>query len=146
MKRILFVCHGNICRSPMAEFIFKALVRARGLEGCYYIESAAVSAEETGNPIYPPAKRCLTQHGVPFDNAKRARQITRADYDRFDRIICMDGSNLRWIRRIIPDDPEGKIHLMMSYTGRARDVADPWYTGDFETTFQDILEGCEAML
>ena len=146
MKRILFVCHGNICRSPMAEFIFKALVRARGLEGCYHIESAAVSAEETGNSIYPPAKRCLTQHGVPFDNAKRARQITRADYDRFDRIICMDGSNLRWIRRIIPDDPEGKIHLMMSYTGRARDVADPWYTGDFETTFQDILEGCEAML
>ena len=146
MKRILFVCHGNICRSPMAEFIFKALVRARGLEGCYHIESTAVSAEETGNPIYPPAKRCLTQHGVPFDNAKRARQITRADYDRFDRIICMDGSNLRWIRRIIPDDPEGKIHLMMSYTGRARDVADPWYTGDFETTFQDILEGCEAML
>ena len=146
MKRILFVCHGNICRSPMAEFIFKALVRARGLEGCYHIESAAVSAEETGNPIYPPAKRCLAQHGVPFDNAKRARQITRADYDRFDRIICMDGSNLRWIRRIIPDDPEGKIHLMMSYTGRARDVADPWYTGDFETTFQDILEGCEAML
>lgn len=145
-KRILFVCHGNICRSPMAEFIFKALVRARGLEGCYHIESAAVSAEETGNSIYPPAKRCLTQHGVPFDNAKRARQITRADYDRFDRIICMDGSNLRWIRRIIPDDPEGKIHLMMSYTGRARDVADPWYTGDFETTFQDILEGCEAML
>ena len=130
----------------MAEFIFKALVRARGLEGCYHIESAAVSAEETGNSIYPPAKRCLTQHGVPFDNAKRARQITRADYDRFDRIICMDGSNLRWIRRIIPDDPEGKIHLMMSYTGRARDVADPWYTGDFETTFQDILEGCEAML
>ena len=130
----------------MAEFILKALVKARGLEDRYYIESAAVSTEETGNPIYPPAKRCLTQHGVPFDNGKRARQVTAADYDRFDRIICMDASNLRWLRRIIPEDPEGKIHLMMSYAGKGRDVADPWYTGDFETAFQDILEGCEAML
>ena len=130
----------------MAEFLLKALVRSRGLENQYYIESAAVSTEEIGNPIYPPAKRCLTQHGVPFDNSKCARQVTRADYARFDRIICMDASNLRWLRRIIPDAPEGKVHLMMSYTGRSRDVADPWYTGDFETTFQDILEACEAML
>ena len=145
MRRILFVCHGNICRSPMAEFILKALVRARGLEDQYYIESAAVSTEEIGNPIYPPAKRCLTQHGIPFD-ARGARQVTAADYDRFDRIICMDSANLRWIRRIIPDDPDGKIHLMMSYAGRHRDVADPWYTGDFETTFQDLLESCEAMI
>ena len=146
MTRILFICHGNICRSPMAEFILKALVKARGLEGHFFIESAAVSSEETGNPIYPPAKRCLTQHGVPFDNAKTARQITRSDYVRFDRIICMDASNLRLIKRIIPSDPEGKIHLLMSYTGHGRDVADPWYTGDFEEAFQDILEGCEAML
>ena len=124
----------------------KALVKSRGLENEYFIESAAVSDEETGNPIYPPAKRCLNQHGVPFDNSKRARKITPADYARFDRIICMDASNLRLIRRIIPSDPDGKIHLLMSYTGRSRDVADPWYTGDFETTFQDILEGCEAML
>ena len=145
MRRILFVCHGNICRSPMAEFILKAMVRARGLDDQYYIESAAVSTEEIGNPIYPPAKRCLTQHGIPFD-ARGARQVTAADYDRFDRIICMDNSNLRWIRRIIPDDPDGKIRLMMSYAGLHRDVADPWYTGDFETTFQDLLEGCEAML
>ncbi len=130
----------------MAEFILKALVKAKGLENQYYIESAAVSTEETGNPIYPPAKRCLTQHGVPFDAGKRARQVTRADYDRFDRIICMDASNLRWIRRIIPEDPEGKIHLMMSYAGSSRDVADPWYTGDFERTFQDLLTACEAML
>ena len=144
--RVLFVCHGNICRSAMAEFILKALVKARDVDSLFYIESAAVSTEEIGNPIYPPAKRCLTQHGVWFDPAKRARQVTRADYDRFDRIICMDSSNLRLIRRIIPDDPQNKIHLMMSYTGVGRDVADPWYTGDFETTFQDLLEGCEAML
>ena len=144
--RILFVCHGNICRSPMAEFILKALVRARGMEDRYYIESAAVSAEEIGNPIYPPARRCLSQHGVPFDAGKRARQITRADYSRFDRIVCMDSSNLRLIRRIIPDDPDGKIHLLMAYTGTGRDVADPWYTGDFEEAFQDILEGCEGMI
>lgn len=144
--RILFICHGNICRSPMAEFVLKALVKARGLEGAYHIESAAVSAEETGNPIYPPAKRCLTQHGVWFDNSKRARRVTASDYDRFDRIICMDSYNLRWLERIFPGDPEGKVHLLMSYTGTGRDVADPWYTGDFERAFQDILQGCEAML
>lgn len=146
MIRILFVCHGNICRSPMAEFIFKALVRSRGLEEVFYVESAAVSDEEYGNPIYPPARRCLRQHGVAFDGSKTARTVTRGDYARFDRIICMDTGNLRWLRRIIPDDPDGKIHLLMSYTGSGRDVADPWYTGDFEKTFQDILSGCEAML
>ena len=146
MIRVLFVCHGNICRSPMGEFILKAMVKARGLEGQYHIESAAVSREEIGNPIYPPAKRCLSQHGVWFDPGKRARQVTPADYDRFDRIICMDAWNLRLIRRIIPDDPDGKIHRRMSYTGHSRDVADPWYTGDFETTFQDLLLACEALL
>ena len=130
----------------MAEFILKAMVRVKGLEDRYYIESAAVSSEEIGNPVYPPAKRCLNQHGVWFDPAKRARQVIRSDYEHFDRIICMDSSNLRWIRMIIPQDPQNKIHLMMSYTGMGRDVADPWYTGDFETTFQDILEACEAML
>lgn len=145
MIRILFLCHGNICRSPMAEFIMKALVKAKGLEGLYCIESAAVSDEEYGNPIYPPAKRCLTQHGVWFDTSKTARTVTPGDYDRFDKIICMDSSNLRWLRRIIPEDPQRKIRLLMSYTGNGRDVADPWYTGDFETTFQDILEGCEAL-
>lgn len=146
MTRILFVCHGNICRSPMAEFIMKALVKARGLEAEYHIESAAVSDEEYGNPIYPPAKRCLSQHGVAWDPTKSARTVRAEDYARFDRIICMDSSNLRLIRRYIPEDPQGKIHLMMSYTGRSRDVADPWYTGDFEKTFQDILSACEAML
>lgn len=146
MMKILFICHGNICRSPMAEFLLKAMVKARGLEDRYYIESAAVSTEEIGNSIYPPAKRCLSQHGVWFDPGKQARQVTRADYERFDRLICMDASNLRLLRRIIPDDPDGKVHLMMSYAGKGRDVADPWYTGDFETTFQDLLEACGAML
>ena len=146
MTKLLFVCHGNICRSPMAEFIFKALANAYGMAEHFYVESAAVSTEEIGCGIYPPARRCLTQHGVPFDNAKTARQVTRQDYAKFDRIICMHSSNLRRIRCIIPDDPEGKIHLMMSYTGSGRDVADPWYTGDFETTFQDILNACQAML
>ena len=142
MKRILFVCHGNICRSPMAEFIFKHLIRERGVEDQYYVESAAVSTEEIGNPIYPPAKRCLNAHDIPFDKNKTARQITRADYDRFDLIICMDRMNLRWLRYIIPDDPQHKVRLMMSFAGIDRDVADPWYTGDFETTYQDILTAC----
>ena len=144
--RILFVCHGNICRSAMAEFILKDMVRERGKEECFYIESAAVSDEEMGNPIYPPAKRCLTQHGIWFDNQKRSRQITRDDYGRFDTIICMDASNLRLIRRFFPEDPECKIHLMMSYAGKGRDVADPWYTGDFEKTYRDLKEGCTAFL
>ena len=144
--KVLFLCHGNICRSPMAEFILKALVRSYGLQDQFHIESAAVSSEEIGNPIYPPARRCLSQHGVQFDPEKRARKVTPQDYGRFDRIICMDSSNIRLLRRIIPDDPQGKVHLMMSYTGMGRDVADPWYTGDFETTFQDILEACQAML
>lgn len=130
----------------MAEFIFKALLKSRGLEDMFHVESAAVSDEEIGNSIYPPARRCMNQHGVVFDSSKTARRMTKADYDRFDRIICMDRSNLRWLSRIIGDDSQKKVHLLMSYCGRSSDVADPWYTGDFEKTFQDILEGCEAML
>ena len=130
----------------MAEFILKAMVRERGIADQYYIESAAVSYEEMGNPIYPPAKRCLNEHGIPFDKEKRARRINSADYDRFVAIVCMDASNLRLIKYIIPEDPEGKIHLMMNYAGKHRDVADPWYTGDFETTYRDLVEGCTAML
>ena len=110
------------------------------------VASAAVSTEEIGNPVYPPAKACLVRHGIPLDSAKRARQITRGDYDAYDHIICMDRSNLRLLRHIIPDDPAGKVSLMMSWTGEARDVADPWYTGDFEMSYRDILAGCEALL
>ena len=124
----------------------KALLKAKGLENSYYVESAAVSTEEIGNPIYPPAKRCLSNHGVIFDAGKRARQVVPEDYDRFDRLVCMDSSNLRWLRRIIHDDPQKKVHLLMSYTGAGRDVADPWYTGDFERTYLDILEGLKGFL
>lgn len=146
MKKILFVCHGNICRSPMAEFIFKDLIASRGLKERFYVESAAVSTEEIGNSIYPPAKRCLNAHGIPFDTSKTARQITRADYDRYDLIICMDRMNLRWLKYIIPNDPDNKVRLMMSYTGQDRDVADPWYTGDFETTYRDLVEATQKLL
>jgi protein-tyrosine phosphatase len=130
----------------MAEFIFKDLIRSRGLEDRFYVESAAVSTEEIGNSIYPPAKRCLNAHGIPFDKNKTARQITRADYDRFDLIIYMDRMNLRWLKYIIPDDPQRKVRLMMSFAGRDRDVADPWYTGDFETTYRDITDASEMLL
>ncbi len=130
----------------MAEFIFKDKIRSRGLNEQFYVESAAVSTEEIGNSIYPPAKRCLNAHGIPFDTSKTARQITRADYDRFDLIICMDRMNLRWLKYIIPNDPAGKVRLMMSYAGQDRDVADPWYTGDFETTYRDLDLATEALL
>ncbi len=146
MKKIIFVCHGNICRSPMAEFIFKDLIRQNGLEEQFYVESAAVSTEEIGNSIYPPAKRCLNAHAIPFDKSKTARQITRSDYDRFDLIICMDRMNLRWLKYIIPDDPQNKVHLMMSFVGIDRDVADPWYTGDFEATYNDVLKASRSLL
>ena len=144
--RIIFCCHGNICRSPMAEFIFKDKILSQDLNDSFYVESAAVSTEEIGNSIYPPAKRCLNAHGIPFDKEKTARQITRADYDRFDLIICMDRMNLRWLKYIIPNDPDNKVRLMMSYAGQDRDVADPWYTGDFETTYRDINLATDALL
>ncbi len=145
MYSILFVCHGNICRSPMAEFVFRAILKAKGAAEGYYVESAAVSSEELGNPIYPPARQCLRQHGVWFDPGKTARRITQADYDRFDLIIYMDRSNRRWLDNLYPSDPGGKIVSMMSFAGQNRDVADPWYTDDFETTFQDLLTACLAL-
>lgn len=129
----------------MAEFILKDMVRKAGRDE-FFIESAAVSREEIGNPIYPPAKRCLSSHGVPFDSEKRARQVRRSDYDKFDLIVCMDEWNIRLLKRIIPSDPKGKVRLMMSFAGLNRDVADPWYTGDFEKTYQDLMIGCKALL
>ena len=145
MTRLLFVCHGNICRSPMAEFVMKKLVREKKLDDKIYIASAATSREEIGNPVYPPARRELMRHGITC-SGKTAVQMTSADYDRYDLIIIMDRNNLRNISRIIGSDPENKVHMLMDYTDRPHDVADPWYTGDFELTYRDIDEGCRALL
>ncbi len=146
MKRILFVCHGNICRSPMAEFVMKDLVKKAGLTSQFQIASAATSREEIGNPVYPPARRKLAEHGIAC-GGKTARQLTRADYGAYDLLIGMDQANLRNMRRICGGDPEGKIHLLLEYADRSgQEVADPWYTGDFEATWQDVLAGCQGLL
>ena len=143
--RILFVCHGNICRSPMAEFVMKDLVEKAGLEDSFLIESAATSTEEIGNSVYPPARRKLAEHGISCEG-KTARQMTRSDYNRYELLIGMDSWNIRNMRNICGGDPEGKITMLMDYTSRPGDVADPWYTGDFEATWRDVLEGCRAVL
>jgi protein-tyrosine phosphatase len=143
--RILFVCHGNICRSPMAEFVMKDLVEKAGVAQQFLIESAATSTEEIGNSVYPPARRKLAEHGIGCQG-KKARQMTRLDYSRYDLLIGMDSWNIRNMRAISGGDPEGKIRMLMDYTNRPGDVADPWYTGDFEATWRDVLEGCEALL
>ena len=141
MIKILFVCHGNICRSPMAEFIMKEIVKQKGAGDRFEIASAATSTEEIGNPVYPPARRKLAEHGISC-SGKTARQMTKENYRYYDYIIAMDRLNLRNMARFAGDDPDKKISLLMEYTGRPGDVADPWYTGDFETTWQDIREGC----
>ncbi len=145
MKKILFVCHGNICRSPMAEFVMKDLVKKAGLGSHFFIESAATSTEEIGNDVYPPAKRKLAEYGISC-KGKTARQMTRADYQRFDLLIGMDDWNIRNMMRIVGGDPESKIHKLLDYTTRRGDVADPWYTGDFEATWRDVEEGCKELL
>ena len=139
MIKILFVCHGNICRSPMGEFVLKDMVEKRGLSHRFEIASAAVSREEIGNGVYPPARREMAKHGVRCDGHK-ARQVTAADYHHYDRIYYMDRSNARWLSRLLPADPD-KIRPLLD-----RDVADPWYTGDFGATWRDIVEGCEKIL
>ena len=145
MKRILFVCHGNICRSPMAEFVMKDLVKKAGREQEFHIESAATSTEELGNPVYPPARQKLAEHGLSC-KGKTARQMTRRDYDAFDLLIGMDTWNIRNMERISGGDPQHKIHRLLDYTQRSGDVADPWYTGNFEATWHDVSEGCQALL
>ncbi len=145
MIGILFVCHGNICRSPMAEFVMKDLVSKRGLSDSYLIESCATSSEELGHDMYPPAKRELDARGVPYAR-RSARRMTPSDYDRFDMIVAMDRQNLRNMRPFVGDDPEGKVSLMMSHAGEDRGVDDPWYTGDFERTYRDLLRACEGIL
>lgn len=145
MTKILFICHGNICRSPMAEFIMKALVRERGVEQDFEIASAATSREEIGNPLYPPARHTLQKHGIPL-GSHAAKQITGADYDYYDKIVAMEAYNLHNLRPFVGNDPHKKVSLLMDYTCRSGDVADPWYTGDFETAYRDILEGCRGLL
>ena len=146
MVRILFVCHGNICRSTMAEFLFRDLAERRGYGDRFHIESAATSREEIGNPVHHGTRRVLERLGIDC-SGKRARQMTREDYDRFDLLIGMDHANIRNMNRIAGGDPEGKISLMLDHGGRpGQEVADPWYTGDFETTYRDIMAGCEGLL
>ncbi len=145
MKRILFVCHGNICRSPMAEFVMKDLIAKAGRQSEFYIESAATSTEEIGNSVYPPARQMLANHGISC-KGKTARQMTRRDYQEFDFLIGMDEWNIRNMNRITGGDPDGKIIKLMNLTSRPGDVADPWYTGDFTATWRDVTEGCSALL
>ena len=145
MINLLFICHGNICRSPMAEFIMKDLLQKAGLADRVYVASAATSTEEIGNPVYPLARRELAKHGI-FCDGKSARQMTRQDYDTFDYLIAMDRNNLRNMQRFVGNDPQGKVSLLLSHTSRPGDVADPWYTGDFTSTWNDILLGCQALL
>lgn len=145
MKHILFVCHGNICRSPMAEYLMKYLVQSKGLEGAFHIASAATSTEEIGNPIYPPAARTLASHGIPCAG-HTARQLQRSDYTTYDLLIGMDDANIRNMHRICGGDPEGKIHRLLDYTTHPGQVADPWYTGNFEQTWQDVWDGCQGIL
>ena len=145
MIRVLFVCHGNICRSTMAEFVFKDMVKKAGMADSFFIESAATSREEIGNDTDPRTKRKLDQHGIPYTK-RRARQITADDYDNYDLIIAMDDSNIRDMARIIGEDTEGKVFRMMHFAGSERDVADPWYTGNFDVTYDDVIEGCDGLL
>lgn len=145
MKSILFICHGNICRSPMAEFVMNDLLQRAGLSGCAQVASAAVSAEELGNPVYPPARRKLAEHGIRCDG-KTARLLQAADYQTYDLLIGMDRRNLEAMRRICGSDPDHKLCLLLDFTAQPRDVADPWYTRDFEQTWLDITAGCTALL
>ena len=145
MQRILFVCLGNICRSPMAEFIFRDMLEKRSLTDRFECASAATSDEETGNPVYPPARARLREIGISAGN-KRAVTMTRDDYNRYDLLVGMETRNLAAMRRICGGDPQGKIRRLLDWSDRPRDIADPWYTGDFRTASADIEEGCEALL
>lgn len=149
MIKILFICHGNICRSHMAEFVMKDLVQKAGLADQFYIASAATSTEEiwngVGNPVYPPAKAELARHGIGCEG-KRAVQLTRKDYEKYDYLIGMDSANIRNMHRMLGGDPEGKIFRLLSFAGSEEDISDPWYTGNFEVTYRDVDRGCRGIL
>ncbi len=146
MIKILFVCHGNICRSPMAEFVMRDMIQKRGLEKKIVVSSAATSSEEEGNGVHYGTRRKLAQVGVPVDFSKRARRMTKADYGKYDLLIGMESYNLTNMRRITGGDPEGKMMRLLEYSDRPRDIADPWYTGNFDVTYNDIVEGCTQLL
>lgn len=145
MIKVIFICHGNICRSPMAEFVFRNMVNRRGLGGCFQIASAATSREEIGNPVHRGTRQKLKEHGISTDG-KTAVQMTAADYKEYDYLLAMEDWNIRNMLRIVGKDPEGKIKRLLDFSGRPRDIADPWYTGNFDVTYDDIVEGCEAFL
>ena len=145
MYKIMFVCHGNICRSPMAEFVFKKMLSERGIEKKYYVASCATSTEEIGNPVYPPAKAELKKHGISCDG-KYAVQLKKTDYQLYDLFVCMDSRNFSNMLKIFGSDPENKMRKLMDYTSRGGDVADPWYTDRFDVTYKDVCDGCEALL
>ena len=149
MIKILFICHGNICRSPMAEFVLKDMVSGAGLADRFYIASAATSTEEiwngVGNPVYPPAREELARHGIGCEG-KRAVQLTRDDYDKYDYLIGMDSANIRNMHRMLGGDPEGKVYKLLSFARVERDISDPWYTGNFDETYRDVSLGCNAFL
>ena len=145
MIKVLFICHGNICRSPMSEFILRDMVAKRGIADQFEIASAATSREEIGNPVYPPAVRKLREHGID-PSWKRARQMTKQDYEYYDYLLAAEQYNIQNMLRIVGGDPEHKIHRLLDYSKHPRDIDDPWYSGDFEIAYRDIVEGCEAFL
>ena len=145
MIKILFVCHGNICRSPMAEFVLKHMAAQAGVADSFYIESAATSREEIGNDTHLGTKKMLTENGIPYSK-RCARQLTKADYGKFDYLMGMDDANVRNITVICGGDPQGKVSKLLDFAGKDRSIADPWYTGDFEETYADVIEGCQALL
>lgn len=145
MTKILFVCHGNICRSPMAEFVMKELVKRAGLDNDFLIESAATSREEIGNDIHYGTRQKLLEQNIPFSR-RAARQITKSDYEKYDYLVAMDDENLFYMNRCWSPDPQHKIVRLLSFAGKNRDIADPWYTGNFDQTYEDILEGCTSFL
>lgn len=145
MINILFICHGNICRSPMGEFLLKHLTKEEGISSQFHIESCATSTEEIGRSLHPGAKAKLDAMGIP-NQRRQARQLTRQDYDQFDYLLCMDEWNVRNSMRILRKDPEQKVHMLLEYAGQHREIADPWYTGNFDETYDDLLTGCKAFL
>ena len=145
MIKVLFICHGNICRSPMAEFMFKDMVKKLGIDDEFFIASAAVSSEEIGNPVYPPAVKRLAEAGISC-KGKRAVKVTRDDYKIYDYILAMESYNLDRLNRITGGDPDGKVHLLLDFTDRKGNIADPWYTGNFDRTYNDIYEGLKGFL